>query len=564
MEKAQIRQILNNSRYFKIPFFQRSYVWSEENWDRFLEDMKVVSATPSPFFLGAYIAKIELTNSNEEIGDVRVLIDGQQRFTTILLFFYTLCKKLDKTRLFEQWFFVTSSKHDICLQHNHNDKEIFDAIVTGQLTPALRKKYAKNKVLLAYNFFDENIDIQDFDLNVLLNSLYFVPIDLSPDEDEQQIFDTINSLGVKLTIGDLLKNFLFSDTDDYKLYEKTWKEIFEKDQDTQEFWSADVTSGRQKRTNIDMFLQAYLTIKSTSDFSLNSLFSAFKKYLKEQHFEENKEEIVNDIIEYAKLYRKHFDPEVLNTSLGNTVSSIKRLNIIFWGLEITTFIPYCLFILREQEDNEQEASAIFEYLEKYLMRRLICKWDTKYYNQLCQKFIRNRVITLDELIKGISNIENDYYINMPKDLDIRKAIDEYDLTNKQSLGILFLLELHLREEKDSTQLLVFKDYELEHIMPKKWQQYWPLIGDNTEDNRKKHIGLLGNKTILNGKLNNAIKNASWDIKKEGKPEHPGLQKCARDLKTFQFEDIEVWNEEKIEERNDQLYQQICQVWPENK
>ena len=562
MDKAQIRQILNNSRYFKIPFFQRSYVWNEDNWERFLEDMRTVTHSPSPFFLFSYIAKTEQTNSNAEIGDVRILIDGQQRFTTILLFFYTLCKKLDKSQQFEQWFFVTSSKHDICLQHNHNDKEIFDAIITGKLTPELRKKYAKNKVLLAYNFFEKEVNVQDFDLNILMNSLYFVPIDLSADEDEQQIFDTINSLGVKLTIGDLLKNFLFSDASDYDLYKTTWMEIFEKDQDTQEFWSTDVTSGRQKRTNIDMFLQAYLTIKSASDFSLNNLFSAFKTYLKGQNFEKNKEYIVNDIIEYAKLYRKNFDPEILSTSLGNSVSSIKRLNIIFWGLEITTFIPYCLFILREQEDNEQEADAIFEYLEKYLMRRLICKWDTKYYNQLCQRFIRNKIITLTDLIKGINNVENDYYINMPKDADIKESLDKYDLTNKQALGILYLLELHLREEKDSTQLLVFKDYELEHIMPKKWQKNWPLIGDNTEENRKKHIGLLGNKTLLNGKLNNAIKNASWDIKKEGRPEHPGFEKCARDLKTFQFKDITVWNEEEIEKRNDQLYQQICLVWHE--
>jgi len=60
-----------------------------------------------------------------------------------------------------------------------------------------------------YNYFKDNIDIDKVDRQSILNNIMFVGIDLAHEEDEQQIFDTINSLGVRLTTAELLKNYFF-------------------------------------------------------------------------------------------------------------------------------------------------------------------------------------------------------------------------------------------------------------------------------------------------------------------------------------------------------------------
>ena len=105
--KAQISTVFNGSRLLEIPFYQRAYVWGEEQWERFLSDMEYVTATNRPYFLGSIILKQTASgNTWDEIFDVRTVIDGQQRLTTTVLFFKALCMKLGKADLFVRDFIL--------------------------------------------------------------------------------------------------------------------------------------------------------------------------------------------------------------------------------------------------------------------------------------------------------------------------------------------------------------------------------------------------------------------------------------------------------------------------
>ena len=88
--KKSIADIFNDGRILEIPFFQRAYVWDREQWERFLEDMELVSESNKPYFLGSLISKQQETEMNSDAGDVRTLIDGQQRITTLIIFFKVL------------------------------------------------------------------------------------------------------------------------------------------------------------------------------------------------------------------------------------------------------------------------------------------------------------------------------------------------------------------------------------------------------------------------------------------------------------------------------------------
>ena len=81
--KRTINDIFTGSKMLEIPFFQRSYVWKESEWERMLEDIENVCVTKEPYFMGSVILKQQLTQSNSTVGDVRTVIDGQQRLTTL-------------------------------------------------------------------------------------------------------------------------------------------------------------------------------------------------------------------------------------------------------------------------------------------------------------------------------------------------------------------------------------------------------------------------------------------------------------------------------------------------
>ena len=559
MDKKKIQQIFNGSTLLEIPYFQRSYVWDEENWKRFLDDFRDICISKKEYFMGTYIMKQKPTPSGSRYGDLRSVIDGQQRFTTLILFFLVLALKNDKyDEDFKSLFF--NRQNDIVLCHNHSDKPIFDLLVKKEeLSDVQKKDYASNKVYQAYLYFQSNIVPEDYDVDDLLRFVYFIPIDLEAKDDEQQIFDTINSLGVRLTTAELLKNTLFSNNE-LDLFRDTWEKCFEKDQAEKDFWDT-IVGSRDKHSNIDTFLFAYINIYEDKDIRYKSLFNAYKEYLGPTLNNPSiKEAFIKDLISYATIYRQFINPDIQSTVLSPNKNSIDRLNIVFFGLDTTTLLPYCLYVLKNAQPDE--AAKIFGYLETYIVRRMLCHFWTKNYNKKFKTLLTNKILTFDALLKNIMD-GADTEDKMPTDSDLKNMIT-YDHTNSQAKGMLYLLETGLREPgRESTSVLPLDSYDLEHIMPKDWKTYWPLAEDTTEnrDNRVYHIGLLGNKTLLAKGLNKSIKNREFADKKTGVSGNLGYNKYAVGLKTFDFSSYSEWNETTIENRLNELIENIKIVWP---
>ena len=561
MEKRKIEQIFNGSSMLEIPYFQRSYVWDEENWKRFLEDFREICIAKKEYFMGTYIMKQKPTPSGTRYGDVRSVIDGQQRFTTLILFFLVLANKNNKyDKDFESIFI--NRQNEIILSHNHSDKPIFELLTKNvELSDSQKEEYKNNNVYQAYLYFQKNIKPEDFDIDTLLRCVYFIPIDLEANDDEQQIFDTINSLGVRLTTAELLKNTLYSNNE-IELFKDTWEKCFEKDQGEKDFWDT-IVGSREKHSNLDTFLYAYINIYDDKDIRYKSLFNSYKNYLGPTlNNPTMKEGFIKDLISYAEIYRKFIRPDIQSVVLTESKNSIDRLNIVFFGLDTTTLLPYCLYVLKNAKP--EEANKIFGYLETYIIRRMLCHDWTKNYNKKFKTMLTNRIVTFDALYKNIMDSANNED-RLPTDLDLQKLIN-FDHTNAQARGILYLLETGLRQQgRESTSVLPLDSYDLEHIMPKDWKQHWTLdpskdTPDN-RDNRVYHIGLIGNKTLLAKGLNKSIKNREFSIKKTGIADNFGYDHYAVGLKTFDFASYTDWNEDSIEERQAKLLEQIKTVWP---
>ncbi len=574
--KRTISDIFNGNRKLIIPFFQRTYVWKEEQWTRLIEDMEYISKTGKEYFLGSIILKSLPTPSSGSIGDIRTVIDGQQRLTTMALFLKVLGLKSNQSNIVERLF--TLDDGSIAMQHSQGDSDAFNRVMSLSTLEEIDPGHSN--ILAAYKFFKDNVNEGNLSIQKIRNLAQFVGIDLTPAEDEQQIFDTINSLGVKLTTGELLKNFFFS-KETIAEYNQMWKPAFELDDETREFWDQDVTAGRIKRNNIEAFLSAYLQIKIQDPvYAVKSedkvmyrrtdgLFNNYKSFLADYVATSDLDEatrrqkifeFIYDLTQYSKIYKNCFNADALQTEVG-AAPSLDRLNVIIYGLDGMTTIPYLMFIQKNVTDDS-EKKKIYEYLESYLMRRLVCKTHNNNYSDLfTENLIGQNIQTVDALKAYIEQKDPAASLAMPSNLMVRNAFHNEIIPNKRATGILYLIESKLRNSAMySTAMLGFNSYSLEHLMPKKWRNNWGIAID--PENRDFTLQTLGNLAIITSSLNSAIRDADWDKKLDGTSSKGGLKKHAAGLATMESVlNSTDWDEDHISERADWLADKANEVWP---
>lgn len=562
--KSTISGVFNGSRLLEIPFYQRAYVWGEEQWERFLGDMEFVTASKRPYFLGSIILKQASSgNTWSEVSEIRTVIDGQQRLTTMVIFFKALCARIDADRLFERDFVLETG--EVALRHGKYDRRDFEKVVSATGYEPLEGSSA---IILAYNYFLKNIDPEKIDRNTIKSNVQFVCIDLTEGEDEQQIFDTINSLGVRLTTAELLKNYFFS-RENEQAFKGCWEDVFEPTAEKREYWGQEIVTGRIKRTLVDLFFDAFLQILVqdkkrcvTAEDKLfysrtSNLFQSYKDFIA-RYCSGDKDEILSSMKDHAAVFESTFDPSCCDADIPST-PGVERLNVLIFGLKNSTLIPYVLYVRKNAEPTGEE-SEVYALLESYIVRRMLVQATTKNYNRLFTSLILNEVKDAETLRKALeANEEATTY--MPGDAEVRAAFEESCLYNLQSKGVLYLLESAIRPGMSSTALLGFNQYTLEHMMPKKWRNKWGSLDDEAASQRDRKLLTLGNLAIITHSLNASIRDADWTTKKQGKGYKDGLALCAAGLATMAGAlEKESWDEEDIADRAEWLANKALEVW----
>jgi len=523
------------------------------------------------------------------VSDIRTVIDGQQRLTTIAIFFKVLSLKLNQSWIFEnvcKCLSIEKGQPSMVLAINHNrlDREPFEQIMNLTSPKNLAPIDKKGNVLLdssqiinAYQYFLREIDPTILNTNTtqfILDRILLVGIDLTYEEDEQQIFDTINSLGIKLTTSELLKNYLFNENNlnDFNTY---WEPIFEKDKDQKEYWDQEVIVGINRPHLIDVFLSALLNMKThDSRYAVTTedkirfartekLFESYKEFVK-TYMNDDKITLMKEIQEYALIFMENFTPSCGEEALTDEVG-LDRLNVMMFSLKMTTMIPYVLYLLVNQKDKN-EIKLICEYLESYMMRRMICHQDTRSYNKMfSDTLLTNSVLTIQNLKDFINNKDEGRLTAPVEDEEIKKAINGgVYLINEQNTGVLYMLETRLRSGAfAATTIKGINYYTLEHLMPKKWEQTWDKtnLSDENIAQRNHLLYYLGNLAIIPGKLNTSISNNRWEVKLNGKGNKPGLKTAASGLLTLdKYLTLSDWNEKEMKNRADDIFNHILTVW----
>ncbi len=577
-----------NENSVKIPFFQRKYVWGEDEWEQLFEDLLDSFNTKKEHFLGSIILKQLPTQAGE--GSHRSLIDGQQRLTTFSILIKCLYDKLAenikqdynyRAYLFQQPYSSKKPK----IKHSQIDSQSFEKVFKATSTTEIDD--IDDRILKCYKYFDLRVgkeinDFQGFMNFILEKSKLWVVINLGQDEDEQKIFDSINSTGVKLTATDIIKNTLFDkaiklQTNYETLYKDYWENVFEGEKkEKMAFWDSEVATGRLKRTQSEIFLHAFAIIKGFFDAekSLEKLSASYKDEIKK--LDKNSiDTFLKELKQYADIYfnfpkivfrdDKIFrdDKKDGKKATNFTFSNYElRLFHILKVADINTIMPLLLKLKALYNKDEKILKECYEILEIFIINCYISNVTTKDYNKLFAKMTleldkKNPLNSIKEHLKQRT------VAPLPNRAQTEDSLNF--INNKRATLVLFWIELfRLNNPKrfvDSKELNY--TYQLEHLMPQEWRINWADIGKDDE-NANRLIYQIGNMTLLNGSLNASISNAKWYIKLNGDDSKKNcIKKCARLLITQEDiveKNIEEWNATEIETRTKNLIKEFFEIW----
>lgn len=594
--EAMSLTFLGTEGLVKIPFFQRGYVWDITNWEEILTELLDFEKS---HFLGSLILKQQKrqTGKPNEV----LVIDGQQRLTTLSVLLRAIYNSFDEetqknceSSLRNYLFFKknqTDKYYFVKIEHSKIDKKYFQKVICNDITedeyngivienPVTKTQSIHNKVLQCFKYFTEKLKEIDEQKRIdLFNRLLdqdnkiLVIIDLSEKEDEQAIFDTINSAGVRLSSADIIKNALFQkaldlfdNTEEVEtLYKEKWENVFSTDEDAINFWDTPRATGRLMRDNIEILLHSISVIKGFFDpdkHTLSDLSSLYKNYISKISKDDLKK-FVEEISKYAKIFREKI--LVFNEStLFNYQDYYTRLFHILGVCEISTFHPYILSLFFKYDSNETKLLEELHKIETLVVRRMITKSETKSYNKMCKEFIKDNSAIDSKLAEQIND-------------EVKNGLTS--IGNKNATLLLFWVELYRRanDNKQSVKELKY-NYSLEHLMPQKWEEYWNNVAvvdangnpitDKEVAKKERHSKIyhIGNMTLLNSSLNTSLRNHEFDRKIQGEGRKKGIKDYA-DLGITRFDILtpfesgdKIWNEKKIIDRTESLATDIIKIW----
>ena len=585
-----------------VPLFQRPYVWNEElQWDPLWKDIQRVATrllnSPNdqhqPHFLGAVV----LQQIQNPAGDLqqRTVIDGQQRLTTLQIMLDAIHAELNLVGatasaariepLIENGKpFQKNPEDKFKVWPTNKDRDAFNEVMGKEFTAGHDQLENKNhRLVLAHRFFsnqcknwlleqgeDQCIKRGEALEKSVRELIQMVVIDLAPQENAQEIFETLNARGAVLTAADLIKNFIFQrlleqGTDVEKAYEQYWQSF------ETAFWEEEVSTGRVKYQRSSLFINQWLIAKTGEEIVAREVFARFKTYV---DFEsELPVPALLERIHKASIVYKEFNELALNQESNIDSRGLFAYRLRVMELDVIRPLIIALTDPDEVEIPKETLDKCFAVIESWLVRRLLVRATTKSYN----KIIPDVILGLKQnRSKPDSYLEN-FFKNQtadssywPDDEELKNELSKlefYRRIYRSRIRMVYeALEDYSRgwigeDESMSGSRVKRQKYAIEHIMPRSWQANWPLPKSINELERDRAVHTLGNLTLLTTKLNSKVSNSAWVEKKKHIDEHDLLQLNKNILKIG----ADNWTDENIKDRTATLIEAILKIWaaPEN-
>ena len=556
--------------HFRLPYFQREYAWTEENWRTLWNDILDLNKLYNPdkmpeHFMGSLVVMNEGTDGTTPIFKI---VDGQQRLISISLILRAIAETIDVTdhSLSQKILkYVTNpdEHHDLHYKilptSKYDDKFAYTSVIDGKID----QKYANSSIVKAYNYFLSEIEKE---LNTVgasaehlfltvINGLQVVFINLNAQEKPYQIFESLNAKGKPLSQADLVRNYIAM-----KLPEKLQTNVFD------DVWSKIEILLQEKRVvgksrlgELTAFLRHYLAYSSGVICNENHVYARFRdKCENEFKSTESFVEELNKIKRFAVYYDRLLHPE--NEPDNEVRKNLQTLKVF----EVSTGYPLLLAMYDSYSNRAIDRTQFIQGLkiyENYIIRRYINGDPTNYLNRALPTIWKE--INTDAYIETLTSelLKRNY----PSNFRIKQSIKTRQLYDN-NLGTrnktTFLLEqvnvfISKKLNRDAFTKLSGKP-TIEHIMPQTLTQQWINdLGDNYHQVYDQYLNNLGNLTLVTSEWNTSLSNAPFSEKKEKLSNH-GL--LLNDL--YFNNDFSIWGDKEILDRADFLLGYLLELWPE--
>jgi len=546
VQQLPIYRFLEGSgKIFVVPVYQRDYAWTRINCQKLWDDLvDLNNSDRNDHFLGTVVA----VSSGY---DKYTIIDGQQRLITASILLISLHiflrnkeqKNDAEDSLMEQLldFLINKYSHDldkrIRLKPNKQDKEHFENLLDNT-----NNSNVKSNIVNNYNLFYDKISsgaLTPQQIFEAFTKLKIVLICLDRGKDDPQlIFESLNSTGVDLTAGDLIRNYMLMDLEpreQERMYERYWVKI-------------------EKSTgDIGEFVRNYLIHKLNIWVKKDDIYPVFKEF-SAQNLHKGKESILQDLLFFAEIY------SCLMQTRNHPNSAINERLLRLNRLGFTVCHPYLLDVLNELNSkniDEETAKNILIIVESYAFRKILVDNTTQGLNKLfvtLARDIKKEKSWKEQYINILSHtlLEKRVSQRFPTNEEFENALINKEIYKLQSKNRNFLLES--LEKFNSAYVVNLDKLTIEHIMPQTLTRDWRnKLGENWQETHNKYLHTLGNLSLT--ARNTELSNNSLEDKQQ-------IDFQTSKLKlNFKLDGLTIWNEAKILERAKDLTKHAKDIWP---
>lgn len=524
-------------KVFLIPPFQRNYAWDKKNCKELWVDFETCAINDTSHYLGNIIY-YPSENSGAAYTEL-ILVDGQQRLTTILLLLVALRDKtkdeilrkdIDEKYLKNS---TTDQRYRVKLKSITNDDDDFSKIVEEDTF-----NLPHSKIVANYKFFCKQIENTNIEHKKLFETIAkseIVDINLQANNNlklVQTVFEKINSTGKPLTSADLIRNLLLSSdspSSQNKLYTNYWIKI----EKTLEI------------DNVPDFVSDYLLIKTTQQsISNREVYDKFKIY--RENSNQTNEQILADMLNYSEYYKFLITNSCPNVKIAK---SIKEINI----LKASDLLPVLLLMLYKMFNEDQvELEKIFNLFADFILRyRLVGDYSGGGALQGNIRQIMNKLIDgtigykYNDVLNELSN-STTRDGEFPIDERFLKKLTTKKFSTDEAKILLSRIEYHNNKDVQ----IPFEKLTLEHIMPQslspKWKKYLGFDEEHLMKFHSEYLWNLGNLSLLSGSWNSSLSNKVFVDKKEHYKDNQF--KITRNI----IDNYLDWNKDSIERRAEML------------
>ncbi len=529
----------SQNNQFVIPIYQRLYSWKKKQCEQLWDDILKVGGNDkmNGHFIGSILYALDgNTHSNNSL----LIINGQQRLTTITLLFIALRNHLneeDERKKIESYLINSDKDGDkkfrLILSESDKDTLLF-------LIDKNKRKPSESSVKIVENFelFEKWISENTDKLETIfkgLKKLMVVWVALDKEKDDPQlIFESMNSKGIELTQADLIRNYIIMETEVEK------QECF-----YNQYWRAMEEDFKQNEKLFNRFVRHYLTIKTGKIPNEKRVYEAFKDYQQKKGIEI--EVLLQDLQKYCGYFCQIVFKKEADKNLNKALSFLV-------DLEMDVVYPLLLELYSDYSDgvlSKQDFISIIALTESYLCRRAVCGLKSNGLNKLFPSFTKK--IDKKQYLKSVEERFGSLKGNQrfPNDLEFKELFitrDFYEFKKTHT----FLTRL---ENFDTKEPVNTEKCTIEHVMPQKPIPEWERdLGENFKEIHEKYLHTIGNLTLTG--YNFEYSNKSFQEKRDMEN---GFKQSPLKLNQG-LKDLEVFGEKEILDRAEYLANLALEIW----